>query len=123
MAGLARTLRRFTSRPRTGKPRRENKSRLLRARLRKSVRQVRAECPDLLDLFGRRGLLVAFTDEERLITAPDQRRKAPFRHQAGRADVTERVLTCIWAALHKGDKAVALQDEMGSDLSRDNLNP
>src|SRR5271169_5493978 len=85
----------------------------------KSIGQVRSEGPDLLHLLRQSRLLKALAHEERLIAAPDQRRKAPLHHQSGRADITERLFT----ALHEGAETAALQDEMGSDLGRDDLNP
>ena len=42
-----------------------------------------------------------------------------FRHETGRANIAKRVFT----PLYEGDEAVALQDEMRSDLGRDDLNP
>jgi hypothetical protein len=71
-----------------------------------------------LYLPGRGWLLEAFADEERLIATPDQRGKAPFRHEAWRADGAE----ILFATLYERNKAIALQDEMGSNLSGDDLN-
>jgi len=83
------------------------------------VCQIRSERPDILHFLGGRRPLRAFADKERMLAAPDHRCETAFRHQTRRADITKT----LFAARYKRHEAIALQDEMGSNLSRDNLNP
>ena len=72
-----------------------------------------------MHLLGRCPLLEALSGKEGLIAAPDERREALLGHEAWRADIAE----AVFAPLHEGHEPVTLQDEMGSDFRRDDLNP
>ena len=62
-------------------------------------------------LFGRE-LLEVFGDEKGLRTTPDQRSETVFGQQTGRAHTSEAVAR----ALHKDNKPVVLQNEVGANF-------
>ena len=70
-----------------------------------------------MHLFRGRWLLEPFTHKESLIATPDKCAEASFGHQAGCADITERIVS----TLHECDEAIALKNEVGSDFRRDEL--
>ena len=72
-----------------------------------------------MHLLGRCPLLEALSGEEGLIAAPDERREALLGHETGRADIAEAVV----APLDERHKSVSLQNEMGCDFRRNDLNP
>ena len=79
--------------------------------------QVRGEGPEFTHLFLCGRLLEALAHEEGLLLAPDQGRETLLGHQARRSDVSE----FITAAFYECDESAALQDEVGSDFGRNDL--
>jgi hypothetical protein len=74
--------------------------------------EVGRKAPSLFNLFILGRILVSFCDEPGFPLPPDQRRKSPFREQAGATDRTESTIQ----ALYHGDESTAFEDVMRCDV-------
>jgi len=89
-----------------------------RSLLGKRPLQIVRKATDLLDLLIRSSLLEPARDKKTLTTAPHQRRESLLSHQSRRTDIAE----VIAFAFNERYETIALQNEMGSNAGRDNLN-